>query len=314
VAIYTADLAAVSAGLLGVRLIGLAAHWAACLQTLPVLARPRRPDRVLFRPLIAFGGWLTVTNVVGPLMTHLDRFVIGARFDLAAVAHYTTPYELLTRLWLVPFALTTNLFPTFSGGSARRSEASAQLMLRSIAVVFGLTLPVVVFAIAYAREGLGVWLSEEFASHSYRVAQWLAAGVMINSMAQVPSSFVQGAGRPDWIAKLHLLELPIYLLGLWWALDAVGIVGAAMAWTARVSLDALALLWMARAASPTAIRYPSRLGLAVALACASLVCLAMTESMPVRSFVALGAIGVPALLLWRVWFDSAERINPQAER
>ena len=76
-------------------------------------------------------------------------------------------------------------------------------------------------------------MGDEFASHSFRVLQWLAAGVLVNSMAQVPFTFVQGAGRPDWVAKLHLLELPFYVLGLWWMLDVKGIDGAAIAWTVR---------------------------------------------------------------------------------
>lgn len=304
VAVVTPDLALVSASLLGVRLVGLAAHWIACLWALPALAQPRRPDRALFRLLLGFGGWLTVTNVVGPLMTYLDRFVIGALFDLAAVAYYTTPYELVTKLLLVPFALTAVLFPTFSRALAQRSEASAPLMVRSIAAVFVVILPIVMFGVAYAREGLGLWLGEEFASHSFRVGQWLAAGVLMNSMAQIPFTFVQGAGRPDWIAKLHLLELPFYFLALWWALDAAGIVGAAIAWTVRVSVDAVALLWMAHVVAPSGIRFPRRLGFAVALACAALVCVALIESTLVRGLIVLGATGASAMLLWGLSFGS----------
>lgn len=313
VAMVTPDLAMVSASLLGVRLIGLAAHWMACLRALPALAQFRRPDRALFRLLLGFGGWLTVTNVVGPLMTYLDRFVIGALFDLAAVAYYTTPYELVTKLLLVPFALTAVLFPTFSSALAQRSETSAPLMVRSIAAVFVVILPIIVFGVAFAREGLGLWLGDEFALHSFRVAQWLAAGVLINSLAQMPFTFVQGAGRPDWIAKLHLLELPFYFLGLWWALGAAGIEGAAIAWTLRVTLDALALLWMAHVVAPSGIRFPPRLAFAIALACGTLACVAVIESALVRGLIALGATCALATLLWGLAFGSG-RLESAAAR
>lgn len=297
VTVFTPDLLVVSASLLGVRVLGLIAHWIACVRALPALARPRPPDRVLFRLLLGFGGWLTVTNVVGPLMTYLDRFVIGALFDLAAVAYYTTPYELVTKLWLIPFALTAVLFPAFSGALAQGSTASTALMTRSIAAVFAVVFPAVIFAVAFAREGMALWLGDGFASHSFRVLQWLAAGVLVNSMAQVPYTFVQGAGRPDWIAKLHLLELPLYLLGLWWMLDVAGIVGAAVAWTIRVTIDALALLRMAHVVAPAGVRLPGRLVLAVMLGLAALPCVALVEGAPARVLLSVVcAIALPALL------------------
>lgn len=295
---FTPDLVVVSASLLGVRLLGLIAHWIACVRALPALARPRRPDRVLFRLLLGFGGWLTVTNVVGPLMTYLDRFVIGALFDLAAVAYYTTPYELVTKLWLVPFALTAVLFPTFSGALAQGSGASTTLMTRSLVAVFAAIFPVVIFTVAFAREGLALWLGDEFASHSFRVLQWLAAGVLVNSMAQVPFTFVQGAGRPDWIAKLHLLELPLYVLGLWWMLEVAGIVGAAITWTIRVTLDALALLRMAHVVAPAGVKFPGRLVFAVVLGLAALLCVALVESAPARGLIAVASSVALAVSMW----------------
>jgi len=53
-------------------------------------------------------------------------------------------------------------------------------------------------------------------------------------------------------AKLHLVELPVYLLFLWWSIDAFGIVGAAMAWTARVFVDSGALLYLTGKSLPQA--------------------------------------------------------------
>ena len=74
--------------------------------------------------------------------------------------------------------------------------------------------------IALAQDGLRLWLGPEFAQHSFRVLQWLAVGVFINSLAQVPFSLLQGVGRPDITATLHLIELPLYLGVLWWLIPA----------------------------------------------------------------------------------------------
>ncbi len=57
-------------------------------------------------------------------MVYLDRFVIGAAIALPAVAYYSAPYEIVTRLWLIPAALAGVLFPAFAerlaGGRAAR--------------------------------------------------------------------------------------------------------------------------------------------------------------------------------------------------
>jgi O-antigen/teichoic acid export membrane protein len=75
--------------------------------------------------------------------------------------------------------------------------------------------------------------------------QWLSVGVLFNSLAQIPFVLLQGAGRPDITAKIHLLELPFYLLALWLLISEMGINGAAMAWCARAMMDAGLLFGMA---------------------------------------------------------------------
>ncbi|MBD3727087.1 MAG: hypothetical protein IE936_08470, partial [Moraxella osloensis] len=54
-------------------------------------------------------------------------------------------------------------------------------------------------------------------------------------------------GRTDLTAKLHVIELPLYALALFYFVAAFGIVGAAIAWFARVALDTTALYLMAAA-------------------------------------------------------------------
>ena len=305
VSLFTPSLVAASASLCAVRAVGVVVHGLACLRALPGLAQVEPPDRALFRPLLAFGGWLTVSNVVGPLMTYLDRFFIGSVASMAAVAYYATPYEFVTKLLFVPAALAGVLFPTFSRDIANRDKEPHWLMMRSIAAVFVVLFPAIVLIVAFSEEALALWLGAEFASHSYRVLQWLAAGVLANAMALVPFTFVQGAGLPDRVAKLHLAELPFYLAGLWFALEAAGIEGAAMVWTARVVVDGLALLWLAGRAAPLATRVPTQLALAIALACASLVGVAMVQSVSVRAVIALGAAAAAAVMLRRILFAAA---------
>jgi hypothetical protein len=69
-------------------------------------------------------------------MVYLDRFVIGALVSLsAAVAFDTTPFEVVTKLWIVPIALETTLFPAFAAASTQNTAKPAELFARGIGLM-----------------------------------------------------------------------------------------------------------------------------------------------------------------------------------
>ncbi len=189
---------------------------------------------------------MTVSNIIGPLMVYFDRFLIGAAISVTAVAYYVTPYEVITRLWIIPAALVGVLFPAFSTLSNQDIGKTNQLFVRGVKYIFLVLFPIVLFIITMAYEGLDLWLGKEFAEKSTYILQWLSAGVLINSMAQVPFALVQGAGRPDLTAKLHFLELPFYIAAIWMLAKTYGIEGVAIAWTLRVTVDAALLFFIAK--------------------------------------------------------------------
>lgn len=225
-----------------VRVCVMYAYYRCCMKVLPSLSERITIEKDYVRPLLGFGGWMTVSNVISPIMVSMDRFVIGAVLSTTAVAYYATPYELVTKLLIIPSALVCILFPAFATTYQTNPEKALHYYSRSIKCIFLILLPFVLAFVIFAREGLSLWVGSEFALHSFRVLQWLAIGVLINSVALVPFSFVQGIGRPDLTSKLHLLELPLYLVILGVLLKEKGIVGAAVAWSVRVTIDGVALL------------------------------------------------------------------------
>lgn len=242
---FSRSLVPIVALLAGVRVVAWGVHLALCLHVFPVLRRGVAVHAARVAPLLRLGGWMTVTNVVGPLMVYLDRFLIGALLSLAAVAFYATPYEVVTKLLLVPTAAAQVLFPAFSASLAVDRPRAALLFDRALKAVFVVLFPVTLLLVTLGPELLRLWLGADFARHSARVLQWLAVGVFINGLAQIPFALVQGAGRPDFTAKLHLVELPFYLAAVWWLIGAYGVEGAAVAWTLRAAVDAVLLLLVA---------------------------------------------------------------------
>jgi O-antigen/teichoic acid export membrane protein len=231
------------------RLGASVAYLVLCLLLYPVIRYNPARSPHLIRMLLGYGRWVAISNFLEPLLTYVDRFFIGAMLSVTFVAYYTAPYDAITRTWVIPSSLTATVFPAFSSLSASRADKSLEELcvrsLKSLLVSLG---PILLLVIFFARDILTLWLGSDFAAKSTVVLQILAVGVLANSLAFVPVGLLHGLGRPDLTAKIHLLELPFYLAMLAFCIAHMGIVGAAIAWTARVCLDAIsqfaAVLWL----------------------------------------------------------------------
>ena len=88
--------------LVGGRVLMFAAHLIFSVRRYPWLRvwSVKRISTLL--PLLRVGGWMMVSNVVSPMMVYLDRFVIGALIGMTAVTYYVTPFEVISKLLIVP--------------------------------------------------------------------------------------------------------------------------------------------------------------------------------------------------------------------
>jgi O-antigen/teichoic acid export membrane protein len=171
-------------------------------------------------------------------MAYLDRFIIGAIVSASAVAYYVTPNELITKLWIVPGALTAVLFPTFAAQIVECSDEASILYKRVLYWLYLTMLPITLGTALFAELILSLWINKEFAQQSYQLLQIFSFGMFITCLANVPFTLLQSADKARTTAMIHLVEFPIYI-GILWILTAnYSVVGAAIAWLIRIALDA----------------------------------------------------------------------------
>jgi O-antigen/teichoic acid export membrane protein len=290
------------------RLVAWIIHLFLCFSVLPALVRSVDLHLTMVSPLIRVGSWMTVTNIVGPLMVYMDRFLIGGLLSMAAVAYYATPYEVVTKLLIIPGALVGVLFPAFSASFAKDRSRTALLFGRGVKYIFLSLFPISLLIITLASEGLDLWLGAEFAKNSARVLQLLTLGVFINSLAQVSFALIQGAGRPDLTAKLHLIELPFYLLAAWWLIDSYGIEGAAIAWVARIGVDTIFLLGMAQRFLQIKAAIIRQKILAIVAAILILTLASLQASFVIKGVFLLLTLSVFILIAWFLILAPDERV------
>lgn len=209
---------------------------------LPLVRQPHF-DRIKARELVSYGTWVSVTNMISPILSTFDRFVIGGLLGASSVAYYDVPSQLAAKMQILPGALSQALFPRLSVQSAHEAVITSAA---AAGVINGIITPIVITALLLLNPFLTLWVGSEFARHAAPVGAALIVGVWISSVAAIPYTKLQAEGHPNWVASVHALEVLPYLVGLWWALRQFGLIGAGFVWTVRVTIDGVLLLALAK--------------------------------------------------------------------
>ena len=190
------------------------------------------------RRLLGFGGWFTVSSVIGPLMIMTDRFLIGASLSAKAVTQYTIPFHLAEKTSVLATVISNVLLPRFALiGESRRQE----LAVKGSRALAGLVTLAFSIALVFLEPFLTVWISREFSTEASLAGQVLLVGWWINCFARIPMVLLHASDRAQLVARCHLLEFIPYLVLLFFAVNYLGLVGAALVFFLRNLVDFLLL-------------------------------------------------------------------------
>ena len=199
------------------------------------------------------------------------------------------------------------LFPAFSTSSVQDARRTLLLFGRALKFIFLLLFPATLLVLAFAGRGLiSIGRGADFAITASESFNGSLSACSSNSLAQVPFALLQGVGRPDLTARFHLLELPCYLLALWYLTRTYGIEGAAITWVLRIAADASLLFFSAtrvlHGSNASVGRLASSVG--VALLAFGIIAIPMASAQLLVLSVVLIAF---AILAWHVVMDSDDR-------
>lgn len=229
------------------RMVAAAAYAALMFRLVRGSGRSRGWGLVGLLKLLRFGGWVTVSQLVGPVLVFLDRILIASFVSLGAVTLYTVPYEAMTRLRIIPSSLVSTLYPALSErGTADETSNLQRLYEGSVRYLLLVLLPGIAFLVVLGPDILTLWMGGEFAKNTALVLRFLAVGTFANGLSYVAYTALQALGRPDLTGKFHLLELPAYVGICLFLIPRWGVAGAALASTLRFVLDAALLFWAAQ--------------------------------------------------------------------
>lgn len=282
------------------------------LRLVPGIRRTRGVDWTLVARMFRFGGWVTVSALSAPVLAGLDRVTIAAVVSLSAVAWYATPFEVVSKLWLLSAGLLGALFPVFASLGIRDRAALAPLYLRTTTLLTAAVVPAAALIIFVGPELLRLWVGDEFAAHGAPVVRWLAVGIAVNVVAQVPFTLLQSTGQARVPALMQVVQIPFYAGLVWLSASAYGIAGAAAAWALRASVEAIVLFF-----SVDRCVFASYVPLRTSLRRPAATCGALAFCVPIAANLSLNlfpsllvAFGVVAIILaleWNFLLSAADR-------
>jgi O-antigen/teichoic acid export membrane protein len=239
VLLFGAQLEIAIIGAVAARILSIVLLIAPTLRALPRGTRPSF-DWQQGKALLKYGGWITITNGISPILASIDQFMIASLLGARSIAHYSVPYSMALKVQILPSAVARTLFPRLS---RLDRDAAGFLADRAVATLSSVMALICAPAILLADFGLQIWIGPDFAREARSVAQLILLGTWMNGLAYVPLTLLQSQGRADLVAKFHAIELIPFVALLWLCLTAFGLPGAALAWSIRVAIDAGLLFW-----------------------------------------------------------------------
>ena len=171
----------------GVRLAGFA--WTTRSRLRPWL------DWARVKPLVSFGGWVLVTNLVSFAARNGDNLLIGAWLGAGAVGIYGLSYQfMLAPLMAITWPTSAILLSTLRGlpPASERAQRLVEGVLSATALVSMPAMAYLTFGLAWPVAAL---LSPRWAAVPVIVA-WLAPAGALQSIASYNGALLLAAGRP----------------------------------------------------------------------------------------------------------------------
>lgn len=241
---YSHSLLSIAISLIFSRLLGLILNIILSYKIGDYIFKKIRINSSIIPKILVFGGYLTISNILSPLMVYMDRFFISIYLPLSSVAYYTTPFDLVTKILIIPRSIAKAYFPKMVIMNSE-NRSGVPMLYQSIFRSVALTLPIVVIALLFSEKFYSLWLDSDFSKNCFRISQILCLGILINSIGQMLANYIHSKNRADVTAKIHLAEIVIYVPLLLCLIHLYGLEGAAIAWGIRVLLDTLCLAFFA---------------------------------------------------------------------
>ena len=180
---------------------------------------------------------LFISSVQGPLLVYAEKFIIKLFLGSAGLAYFNMPYEIVIRFLVFATSLSSTLFTLFSNNYILNPKKNISYFKNSTAWLSIIMYCLTSLLIIFGSKILIFWLGFDFQISTGKVIEILAIGLYFSALSHIPTTLLQASGRSDLSAKIHLLQIPIYIVIFSIDTSFFGVNGSAITWTIRVFVD-----------------------------------------------------------------------------
>lgn len=191
--------------------------------------------------LLKYGGWVSISNIIAPLMLYIDRFFVASIVGAGVVAYYTTPFEMISKMSIVAISVSGVLFPLLVKTIKEDKVLSQSLYLKALlGIGLSLSIPLLI-GLTFSREIITLWIDSSFAEHSWLIFCLFLVGFFVHGLIQPAYIWIQAAGKPMLTAIAHIFDFILYVIYFPFFTEKYGLIGAVSSWVLRVSISFIVL-------------------------------------------------------------------------
>ncbi|EFB2826147.1 flippase [Escherichia sp. 93.0816] len=192
------------------------------------------------KALLSFGGWASISSIINPLLTNIDRFILSNAVGPAKASLYIAPADAISKLLILPTTIARTIFPALCKNN---TKGERKKIIKEATLLIGVSSIIIAIIFSFkAGDIITLWLGKQYSIESPYIFQILLIGFVFNSFAQVPFAQIQSKGYAKITGVIHLIECIPYLLVLYFSIMYFSVAGVAYAWSARVTVDYFVLM------------------------------------------------------------------------
>lgn len=160
-------------GLLLSKVISLIFLWYFFKSKLNFKIYPIYFSRTKMSQFFNFGGWLTISSIVNPIMVYFDRFIVSNLLGAKIAGYYVAASELIARLSILPLSISRVTFALISRGEKSSGET---IRRKSYFLILFTLLPIVLGIYTLSELLVDVWLGGEYTEVTSDILEVLVIG------------------------------------------------------------------------------------------------------------------------------------------
>lgn len=187
------------------------------------------PRREVSKSMLSFSGYSYLSKLASTMQQHADKLIVGAIGGASAVAIYTVPITLASRVLGMFSRMAAVLFPHASSMATQsRLDELKAIYLESLKKFSFLNFAACSIFIIWGDLILKSWVGAEFVDNGYFVLILMAFALFFDSLTNLPSILNDALGSPRstgiFAVSRGVLGIVVVYIGVF----SFGLIGAAL--------------------------------------------------------------------------------------